>query len=35
VLPASDLGRAIGLYRDRVGFELDHGTRTEQMHVAR
>jgi len=34
VLPVSDLARAIAFYRDQVGFDLDHETRTEQMHVA-
>ena len=34
VLPVSDIDRAISFYRDRVGFELDHDTRNEHMHVA-
>ncbi len=33
VLPVSDIDRAVGFYRDKVGFELDHDTRTGQMHV--
>ena len=33
VLPVSDIDHAIEFYRDRVGFELDHDTRTDQMHV--
>jgi predicted enzyme related to lactoylglutathione lyase len=33
ILPVSDIDRSIAFYRDRVGFELDHDTRTEQMHV--
>jgi predicted enzyme related to lactoylglutathione lyase len=33
VLPVSDIDRAIEFYRDKVGFELDHDTRTEHMHV--
>jgi predicted enzyme related to lactoylglutathione lyase len=33
VLPVSDIDRAIEFYRDKVGFHLDHDTRTEQMHV--
>ena len=33
LLPVSDIDRAIEFYRDRVGFDLDHDTRTEQMHV--
>lgn len=34
LVPVSDLDRSIAFYRDRVGFDLDHDTRTEQMHVA-
>jgi catechol 2,3-dioxygenase-like lactoylglutathione lyase family enzyme len=34
VLPVSDIDRAIAFYRDKVGFKLDHDTRTEQMHFA-
>jgi catechol 2,3-dioxygenase-like lactoylglutathione lyase family enzyme len=34
ILPVSDLDRAIAFYRDRVGFNLDHDTRNEHMHVA-
>ena len=34
IVPVSDLDDAIAFYRDRVGFDLDHDTRTEQMHVA-
>ncbi len=34
LLPVSDLDRAIAFYRDQVGFELDHDTRNEHMHVA-
>ena len=33
VLPVSDIDRAIEFYRDKVGFELDHDTKTEHMHV--
>jgi len=33
ILPVSDIERAIEFYHDKVGFELDHDTRTEQMHV--
>jgi predicted enzyme related to lactoylglutathione lyase len=33
VLPVSDIDRAVEFYRDRVGFDLDHDTRTDQMHV--
>jgi catechol 2,3-dioxygenase-like lactoylglutathione lyase family enzyme len=34
VLPVSDLDRSIAFYRDQVGFELDHDTVNEHMHVA-
>ena len=34
IVPVSDLGAAIAFYRDQVGFDLDHDTRTEHMHVA-
>jgi catechol 2,3-dioxygenase-like lactoylglutathione lyase family enzyme len=34
ILPVSDLDRAIAFYRDQVGFNLDHDTRNEHMHVA-
>ena len=34
VLPVSDIDAAIAFYRDKVGFELDHDTRNEHMHVA-
>jgi catechol 2,3-dioxygenase-like lactoylglutathione lyase family enzyme len=33
VLPVSDIERSIAFYRDRVGFELDHDTTNEHMHV--
>jgi catechol 2,3-dioxygenase-like lactoylglutathione lyase family enzyme len=33
VLPVSDIGRSIAFYRDQVGFELDHDTENEHMHV--
>lgn len=33
VLPVSDIDRARGFYRDKVGFHLDHDTRNEHMHV--
>jgi predicted enzyme related to lactoylglutathione lyase len=33
VLPVSDIDRAIEFYRDKVGFNLDHDTKTDQMHV--
>jgi predicted enzyme related to lactoylglutathione lyase len=34
LLPVADLDRAIEFYRDKVGFDLDHDTRNEYMHVA-
>ena len=34
VLPVSDIDRAIEFYRDQVGFDLDHNTTNEHMHVA-
>ena len=33
ILPVGDIDRAVAFYRDQVGFELDHDTRTDQMHV--
>ena len=33
ILPVSDIDRAIAFYRDQVGFELDHDTTNEWMHV--
>ncbi len=33
VLPVSDIDRSIAFYRDRVGFDLDHDTHNEHMHV--
>jgi predicted enzyme related to lactoylglutathione lyase len=34
VVPVSDIDRAVAFYRDQVGFDLDHDTRTEHMHAA-
>ena len=34
ILPVSDIDRAIAFYRDKVGFDLDHDTVNEWMHVA-
>jgi catechol 2,3-dioxygenase-like lactoylglutathione lyase family enzyme len=34
VLPVSDIDRSIAFYRDKVGFELDHDTHNEHMHIA-
>ena len=33
ILPVSDIDRAVEFYRDKVGFELDHDTKNEHMHV--
>jgi catechol 2,3-dioxygenase-like lactoylglutathione lyase family enzyme len=33
ILPVSDIDRSIEFYRDKVGFDPDHDTKTEQMHV--
>ena len=34
IVPVSDIDEAIAFYRDKVGFELDHDTTNEFMHVA-
>jgi catechol 2,3-dioxygenase-like lactoylglutathione lyase family enzyme len=34
IVPVSDLDRAVAFYRDKVGFDLDHDTQNEHMHVA-
>ena len=33
ILPVSDIDRSVAFYRDQIGFELDHNTTTEHMHV--
>ncbi len=33
ILPVSDIEASIAFYRDKVGFELDHDTTNEHMHV--
>jgi predicted enzyme related to lactoylglutathione lyase len=33
IVPVSDIDRAVGFYRDMLGFDLDHDTKTEDMHV--
>lgn len=33
VLPVSDIDRSVAFYRDQVGFDLDHDTTNEDMHV--
>jgi len=33
LLPVSDIDRSVAFYLDQVGFNLDHDTKTEQMHV--
>jgi catechol 2,3-dioxygenase-like lactoylglutathione lyase family enzyme len=34
IVPVSDLDASIAFYRDRAGFDLDHDTQNEHMHVA-
>ena len=34
IVPTADLDRSIAFYRDQVGFDLDHDTRNEHMHIA-
>lgn len=34
IVPGADIERAVGFYRDQVGFELDHHTVNEHMEVA-
>lgn len=33
ILPVSDIDRSVRFYRDQVGFDLDHDTTNEFMHV--
>ena len=33
ILPVTDIDRSVAFYRDQVGFDLDHDTTTEHMHV--
>lgn len=33
VLPVSDIDASVAFYRDKVGFDLDHDTKNEHMHV--
>ena len=33
LLPVSDIDRSVRFYRDQVGFDLDHDTTNEHMHV--
>ena len=33
ILPVSDIDRSVAFYRDQIGFDLDHNTTTEHMHV--
>lgn len=33
ILPVSDIDRSVAFYRDQVGFNLDHDTTNEHMHV--
>lgn len=34
ILPVSDIDASIAFYRDKVGFDLDHDTKTDQLHIA-
>jgi len=34
LLPVTDIDRSVAFYRDQVGFDLDHETKNEHMHVA-
>ncbi len=34
LLPVSDIDRSIAFYRDQIGFDLDHDTRTPDVHIA-
>ena len=34
IVPVSDLDASIAFYRDKAGFDLDHDTNNEHMHVA-
>jgi catechol 2,3-dioxygenase-like lactoylglutathione lyase family enzyme len=33
ILPVSDIDRSVAFYRDQVGFDLDHDTTNQHMHV--
>src|SRR5918994_2521479 len=33
ILPVSDIDASVEFYRDKVGFDLDHDTKNEHMHV--
>jgi catechol 2,3-dioxygenase-like lactoylglutathione lyase family enzyme len=33
ILPVSDIDRSVAFYRDQVGFDLDHDTKNEHMHI--
>jgi predicted enzyme related to lactoylglutathione lyase len=33
IVPVSDIDRAVGFYRNMLGFDLDHDTKTDDMHV--
>ena len=34
IVPVSDLDASIAFYRDQAGFDLDHDTKNEHMHIA-
>jgi len=33
ILPVADIDRSVAFYRDQVGFDLDHDTKSDHMHV--
>jgi len=33
ILPVGDIDASVEFYRDKVGFDLDHDTKNEHMHV--
>ena len=33
IVPVTDIGASVAFYRDKVGFNLDHDTTNEFMHV--
>jgi len=33
ILPVRDIDRSVAFYRDQIGFDLDHDTKNEHMHV--
>ena len=33
LLPVSDIDASVAFYRDKVGFEVDHDTKTDDLHI--